>query len=56
MHLFKVKLNWFLKEKEGVITFKTYSNNHSIAIEDKPILDVSTAKEFKASVSQIIQS
>lgn len=46
-HLFKAKLNWFVKEKEAFPPSKSYSKNHTIAIEGKPILGVSAAKAFK---------
>lgn len=48
-HLFKAKAFWTLNRKEGNI--KTYSRNHSIAIEGKPLLEVSAAKAFKGDAS-----
>ncbi|MFQ3173860.1 MAG: organic hydroperoxide reductase OsmC/OhrA [Flavobacterium sp.] len=46
-HLFKAKLNWFLKEKEAVSGSRSDSKNHTIAIEGKAVLCVSAAKAFK---------
>lgn len=45
-HLFKAKLNWDSKLKEPSV-LKRYSKTHQIAIEGKPILEVSAAKAFK---------
>jgi organic hydroperoxide reductase OsmC/OhrA len=50
-HLFKAKLNWFLKEKEIASTSEIYSKSHTIAIEGKAILSVSAAKAFKGDPS-----
>lgn len=44
-HLFKAKAFWSLNRKNENI--KTYSRSHTIAIEGKPVLNVSAAKAFK---------
>ena len=44
-HLFKAKAFWTVNKKNENI--KSYSRNHSIAIEGKPLLEVSAAKAFK---------
>jgi organic hydroperoxide reductase OsmC/OhrA len=46
-HLFKAKLNWFVKEKETASTSEVDNKSHMIAIEGKAILSVSAAKAFK---------
>jgi organic hydroperoxide reductase OsmC/OhrA len=51
IHLFKAKLNWFVKENEGVLNSKSYSKNHSIDIEGKPVLSVSAAKAFRGDAT-----
>jgi organic hydroperoxide reductase OsmC/OhrA len=48
-HLFKAKAFWTLNRKHENI--KTYSRNHSIAIEGKPLLEVSAAKAFKGDAT-----
>jgi organic hydroperoxide reductase OsmC/OhrA len=48
-HLFKAKAFWSLNRKDENI--KTYSRNHTIAIEGKPVLDVSAAKAFKGDAA-----
>lgn len=48
-HLFKAKAFWALNRKDENI--KTYSRNHSIAIEGKPLLEVSAAKAFKGDAA-----
>jgi organic hydroperoxide reductase OsmC/OhrA len=48
-HLFKAKAFWTLNRKDENI--KTYSRNHSIAIEGKPLLEVSAAKAFKGDAT-----
>lgn len=48
-HLFKAKAFWKLNRKDENI--KTYSRNHSIAIEGKPLLEVSAAKAFKGDAT-----
>ncbi len=45
-HLFKAKLNWESISNESIVS-KRYSKTHQIAIEGKPVLDVSAAKAFK---------
>jgi organic hydroperoxide reductase OsmC/OhrA len=48
-HLFKAKLNWnFSKQIEGN-SIKTFSKSHTIAINDKAVLNVSAAKAFKGN-------
>lgn len=44
-HLFKAKALWSSDRKNENI--KSYSRNHTIAIEGKPVLNVSAAKAFK---------
>lgn len=44
-HLFKAKAFWYSDRKNENI--KGYSRNHTIAIEGKPVLNVSAAKAFK---------
>jgi organic hydroperoxide reductase OsmC/OhrA len=51
IHLFKAKLNWFVKENEGVLNSKSYGKNHSIDIEGKPVLSVSAAKAFRGDAT-----
>lgn len=48
-HLFKAKALWSLDRKSENI--KTYSRNHSISIEGKPVLNVSAAKAFKGDAA-----
>lgn len=48
-HLFKAKALWSLDRKSENI--KTYSRNHSITIEGKPVLNVSAAKAFKGDAA-----
>lgn len=48
-HLFKAKAFWTLSRKDENI--KSYSRNHSIAIEGKPDLAVSAAKAFKGDAA-----
>lgn len=48
-HLFKAKLNWISNDKEVDPIVKSYTRSHTIAIEDKPILNVSAAKAFKGN-------
>jgi organic hydroperoxide reductase OsmC/OhrA len=46
-HLFKAKLNWFVKEKQAASASEVDNKSHTIAIEGKAILSVSAAKAFK---------
>lgn len=46
-HLFKVKANWFARNKEVVSTKKVYTKSHVVSIEGKPDLYISAAKAFK---------
>lgn len=46
-HLFKVKLNWFLKPKNEYSNPKKYYKNHTIYIDGKSNLELSAAKAFK---------
>ncbi len=46
-HLFKVKATWFSSKKQTISSSKVYTKSHTIAIEGKPILNVSAAKAFK---------
>lgn len=46
-HLFKAKLNWFSNDKAVDPIGKSYTKSHTIAIEGKPIINVSAAKAFK---------
>jgi len=48
-HLFKAKASWLLNRKDD--TIKTYSRSHTIAIEGKPLLNVSAAKAFKGDAA-----
>lgn len=48
-HLFKAKASWNLDREHE--TIKKYGRNHTITIEDKPILNVSAAKAFKGDAS-----
>lgn len=48
-HLFKAKAFWSLNKKDENI--KSYSRNHSIAIEGKSLLEVSAAKAFKGDAA-----
>jgi organic hydroperoxide reductase OsmC/OhrA len=48
-HLFKAKALWSSDRKNENI--KTYSRNHSITIEGKPVLNVSAAKAFKGDAA-----
>lgn len=48
-HLFKAKASWLLNRKGD--TIKTYSRSHTIAIEGKPLLNVSAAKAFKGDAA-----
>lgn len=48
-HLFRAKAFWRLdKEHENI---KSYSRNHTIEIEGKPVLNVSAAKAFKGDAT-----
>ncbi|MFC5683075.1 OsmC family protein [Flavobacterium sp. MAHUQ-51] len=49
-HLFKAKLNWSSTTEKTAIS-RRYSKTHQIAIEGKPVLDVSAAKAFKGNPS-----
>lgn len=48
-HLFKAKAFWSLNKKDENI--KSYSRNHTIAIEGKPLLNISAAKAFKGDAT-----
>lgn len=48
-HLFKASAEWFRNNKCESI--KTYSRTHTIAIEGKPLLNVSAAKAFKGDAA-----
>lgn len=48
-HLFKAKASW--ESDSGSSDVKKYSRNHTITIEDKPVLNVSAAKAFKGDAA-----
>jgi len=48
-HLFKAKAYWSKGEKSENI--KTYSRNHTVIIEGKPVLNMSAAKAFKGDAA-----
>ncbi len=48
-HLFNAKASWLLNRKDDNI--KTYSRSHTVAIEGKPLLNISAAKAFKGDAA-----
>lgn len=46
-HIFKAKLDWIFSTKDEETIIKTYSKSHTIAIDNKAVLNVSAAKAFK---------
>ena len=48
-HLFKAKAFW--RSAKGRENIKSYSRNHTIAIEGKPVLNISAAKVFKGDAA-----
>ncbi|MHA3789057.1 OsmC family protein [Flavobacterium hauense] len=48
-HLFKAKAFWTVNRKNENI--KSYSRNHNISIEGKPLLEISAAKAFKGDAA-----